>query len=170
MKNTATPRGIFTGIIGAALGITLITVNGPALLGILSKIIGIFLIIVNIPDAVLGATEFSNKLGRIRFISAAVGIVIGIVMVFLTSAALKVGMIIAGVWFLVLPIYDILTSPYKSEQFKVELPKMLIGVMLVVLGPLNAIDVIFKVIGWCVLILSVVMIVACTVSGLRQKR
>lgn len=146
----------------------LITVNATALLGVLSKIIGIFLIIVNIPDAVLGAASFSDKLGRIRFASAAVGIIIGGVMVFLPSAALRVAVIVAGVWFLVLPIYDILTSRYKSEQFKVELPKILIGIMLVVLGPLTTIDVVFTVIGWCVLAVSVVTVVLCTVSGLRK--
>lgn len=169
MKYKGSVNRLFTGIFGMVLGLVLVTVSASVLLGILSKIVGIFLIIVNIPEAVAGAMQISNAVGRVSFVSAVIGIVIGIVMVFLTSTALNVGMVIAGIWFLVLPIFDIITSPYKTEQFKAELPKIIIGIMLIVLGPLQAFDVIFTVIGWVIVVFSLLMIIAAVVETLKNN-
>ena len=143
-------------IAGVLLGIVMIFIDSALLLAILLKLVGIFLIIVYAPRAVVSFTKMNTKVGRIEFWVSLIGTVIGATVIFLPDAAMTVGMIVAGIWFIVLPIIDIIYSQYPSEQFKAELPKIIIGIVIVILGPTAFVSVLFKILGVVITVISAV--------------
>ncbi|MBR2460020.1 MAG: hypothetical protein IKB34_02150 [Clostridia bacterium] len=160
MRIGASVGRLISAIAGAALGVMLTVLNGAAVLGMISKIIGVFLLVINIPRAVIGVAGLGHRIGRMEFVSSLVGAVIGCVMLFLPGAVLGVATAIAGVWFLVLPIFDIVAATYKAEQFKAELPKLVIGVGLILLGPSAVVGILFKLIGVVIFLVSIFSLVA----------
>ena len=143
-------------IVGVLLGIVMIFIDSAVLLAILLKLVGIILIIIYAPRAVLAIRKMNTKLGRIEFWVSLIGTVIGATVIFLPGAALTAGMIVAGIWFIVLPIIDIIYSKYPSEQFKVELPKIIVGIVIVILGPTAFVSILFKILGVVITVISAV--------------
>ena len=141
---------------GLILGIVMIAIDSSTLLGVLLKLVGIFLIIIYAPRAVTSFSRIKTRVGRIEFWVSLIGTVIGATVIFLPGVAMTAGMIVAGIWFIVLPIIDVIYSKYPSEQFKAELPKIVIGVIIVFLGPSATVSVIFKIVGIVITVLSAV--------------
>ena len=156
------------GIIGLVLGLCLVTASSATVISWISRLAGLMLILINIVPAIIGALMKSEGSGRIAYISSVVGVVIGIVLLFLPTAAVSVGVIIAGVYLLVLPIYDICRSSYKAEQFKMELPKLILGAILVILGPFSLLDIAFKIVGWSTVVLSAVELCWAVYDGVKK--
>ena len=154
MKNKAFIAKLISGIAGIALGALLILVDGSAILSIISKIIGVILLVANVPGVIKSVAELNSRLGRVELIGSLIGCVIGVVMLFIPSAAISVATVIAGVWFIVLPIVDILSAQYKTEQLKSELPELLVGVALIVVGPSAMVGAVLKIVGGAIIFFS----------------
>ena len=143
-------------IVGVLLGIVMIFIDSSILLAVLLKLVGIFLIIIYAPRAVISLGQMNTKIGRIDFWISLIGTIIGATVIFLPGAAITAGMIVAGIWFIVLPVVDIIYSKYRLEQFKAELPKIIIGIVIVILGPTAFVSVLFKILGVVITVISAV--------------
>lgn len=160
MKKSGSVFELIYGIAGAALGIVLLVTNGASVLSLLTKLIGVVMLVINIPRVIVTLPTANTKKEKAELWVYLSGAIIGAVVFFLPVAAVTVGSILAGIWFLVLPIVDIVCSRYRSEQFKTELPKIIIGVALLILGPTVLFSVLVKVIGGGILVLSIVYLAA----------
>lgn len=158
MKKIDVISKLLIGIVGAALGILLLVLNGAVVLSFLVKAIGVALLVLSVPKLVAAISLLRLKSGKVIFAVALLGSIAGAVMLFLPVAAITVGAIVAGVWFIILPIVDICSSPNRSEQFKVELPEIVIGAFLIIIGPTALFSVIVKIVGGVIAFLSAVYI------------
>ena len=154
MKKDELASGVIYGIAGAAFGAVLLLTDGAFVLSFLTRLIGTVMLIINLPRVIALIRRGDVKQRRVELGVYLAGAIIGAVIFFLPTAAVTVGSVLAGIWFLLLPIVDILCSKYRTEQFKVELPKIIIGVALLIIGPTSLFSVIFKAVGGAIFLLS----------------
>lgn len=140
--------------IGLLAGGLLILLDASLLLKILFVVMGVFTVIANVPGVVAGIVDFSTRTGKFTLISSAVSVLVGFLMIFKHSALL---MVFLGVYMLVLPLIGILLASDKKKQLMSELPKMILGVVLLVVGPAETLGILFDVAGTIILVLSVVI-------------
>jgi hypothetical protein len=79
-------------------------------------------------------------------------------------------MIIVGGYLLVLPLIRILISNDKKTQLKADLPRMIIGAVMVILGPAYTTEILFKIAGWAVIGLTVVYALYAIISSIVNDR
>ena len=172
MKNTRTKQFFWTqllttALLGIALGLLLILLPVDLLLKIVFIIIGVITILSAIPSLVLGLSTFREKSGKLALISAVLSILMGILLIFDLGTVLT---IVIGVYFLVFPIVEIVLAKDRMRQFKSELPKLIIGVVLLVLSPAGALDILFDIVGWIVLGLTALSVAFSIVTFVRSKK
>lgn len=143
-------------LIGVLIGMLLIVLDVALLLKILFVAMGVFTVIVNISGLVLGIANFSTRIGKVTLLSSSISILMGILMIFKHSTLL---MILLGVYMIILPLVEILLSKNKKKQLLAELPKMILGVVLIIVGPAGTLGVLFDVAGGLVIVLSVLFAV-----------
>ena len=146
-------------LLGGLLGGLLILLSTDLLLKIIFVVMGAVTILSAIPSLLLGMTYTSERAGKLALLSAVVSIAMGIVLIFWHSSII---MLVAGIYFLLFPILEILLAKDRLRQFKSELPKIIIGVVLLVFGPAQTLDILFDVVGWIVIGLTVLSIVFTT--------
>ena len=149
---------LICGIVGLAIGIVLVVTNGAVILSFITKLLGVVMLVVNIPRVLVASSRLRTRIGAVELAVSLIGAVIGVVVFLLPAAAVTVGAILAGAWFIVFPVLDIAASRYRSEQLKAELPKIILGVVLIVLGPGVLFSVLVKVIGGIMIVLSAIYI------------
>ena len=77
-------------------------------------------------------------------------------MLFWHSSVLLVAV---GVLMIVQPILAVAKDLDRQARLKAELPKLIVGVILVLLGPANAIDILFDVAGVGLIVLSILYLI-----------
>ena len=77
-------------------------------------------------------------------------------MLFWHSSVLLVAV---GILMIVQPIIAIVNAPDRQARLKAELPKLIIGVILVLLGPAKAIDILFDVAGVGLIVSSILYLI-----------
>ena len=159
MKKDGMIFGLLYGIAGAAFGAVLLLTDGASVLSFLTKLIGTVMLIINLPRVIALVSRGDVKHRRIELGVYLAGAIIGVVIFFLPVAAVTVASVLAGVWFIVLPVVDIIGAQYRREQFKAELPKIIIGVFLIVLGPTVLFSVLVKILGGAIFVFSVIYLV-----------
>ena len=165
MKKNLLIYRITSMIIGALMGALLLLLAGVLTAETVAKIIhvglivyGIFVIIGNIPSLVSGIANIQRRDGVLDLISAIVGIALGLAMIFYQGTFLVVAV---AVYLIVFPLLRVLVSPKKGEQFKRELVRLVLGVLLLVFVPalvnvaFFAVRLILQIVGWGVIGLSV---------------
>ena len=155
-----------TALLGILIGILLILVNTAWLLKVIFVIMGIATVLYSIPGILLGASAFSTGYGKLVLILSVLGAVFGVWMIFWHSAIL---MILLGVYMVVSPLIEILLSKDKGAKFKSELPKLILGVSMLILGPAGTLDVLFDVAGVVTVLLSIVNATVLLI-GMRKKQ
>ena len=148
----ATSGILFTALLGILLGLFLLLVNVDFLLKVIFVAIGIFTLLTNLPGLFFGMATWQSKEGKLLTLLSLFAIVVGTLMVFLHNGVL---MIVLGVYFLVMPIVRTVTSRERAQTLRSELPKMILGVAMVLLGPASAVSILFRVAGWAVIALTV---------------
>lgn len=143
--------------IGVLLGLLLIVIPVGFLLDLVFFVMGIVTIAVSLPALFSLLPLRHTKVGNISLISTALLVIAGFLMLFWHSSVL---LIIVGVVMIAQPIFSIVNSTDKQARLKTEAPKLIIGVILLLLGPANTIDVLFDIAGVGVIILSIVYLIS----------
>lgn len=139
MKKNLLIARIAVMIIGILVGVLLIVLGGaltPATVATIIKwgliIYGIFIIIGNIPGLVSGIANANRPAGVFDLVSAVLGIALGIVMIFYHGSLLVA---IVAAYLIIFPLLRVLLAERKGEQFKRELVRIIMGVVLLVFVP-----------------------------------
>ncbi len=126
-------------IIGILVGVLLIVLGGaltPATVATILKwgliIYGIFIILGNIPGLVSGIANVNRPAGVFDLISAVLGIALGVVMIFYHGSILVA---FVAAYLIIFPLLRVLLAERKGEQFKRELMRIIMGVVLLVFVP-----------------------------------
>ncbi|MBQ7335348.1 MAG: hypothetical protein IJW92_02610 [Clostridia bacterium] len=159
-KNTMTTALIYT-VLGILVGILLIAISTDFLLKVVFVIMGIVTVACNLPGLIQGISENATPAGKTQLVLSALSVALGFVMIFWHNSVL---MILLGVYMLILPIVRILQAADRSAQIKTELPRLILGAVLILLGPAGVLDILFDIAGWCTIALSVVYLITVYVS------
>lgn len=144
-KNTFIPS-IIAAAIGFIIGLVIAIFSG-VIIDALFVILGIMIILCSIPDIYDAITELSKK-GLLPLILAAIPAIVGLVLIFWHNSVV---MILIGVYLLIMPIIRIVTSSDPKTQFSLELRSLILGLVLILIGPGS----IIKWAGWGLVVLSV---------------
>lgn len=156
LKNTA--QSFLTGVIvfaliGVLLGVLLILLPISFLLNIVFVVMGVVTILYSIPGIAAGLAHIDTRAGRASLTLSLLSLVVGVLLIFWHNNLL---MVILGVYFILFPLMEILLSKNKTAQLKSELPKMILGVVLLLVGPAKTLGVLFDIAGWVVIALTVI--------------
>ena len=138
--------------VGALIGLLLIVIPVGFLIDVVFFIMGIATIAISLPALFSLLPLRHTSVGKVSLISTALMVIAGFLMLFWHSSVL---LIVVGVVMIVQPILAIASDSDRQARLKAELPKLIIGVILVVLGPANAIDILFDVAGVGLIVLSI---------------
>ena len=142
--------------IGALIGLLLIVSPVGFLLDLVFFIMGIATIVVSLPALISLLSLHDTKVGRVSIVCTALMVVAGFLMLFWHSSVL---LIIVGVVMIAQPVISIVSAQDRSARLKAELPKLIIGIVLVLLGPANAIDILFDIAGVGLIVLSILYLI-----------
>ena len=141
--------------IGILIGLLLIAIPVDFLLDVVFFIMGIATIVVSLPALLSLLPLRHTKVGRISLICTAFMAFAGFLMLFWHSSVL---LVVVGVVMIAQPILAIVNAVDRKERLKAELPKLIIGLILVLLGPANAIDALFDIAGVGLIVLSILYV------------
>ena len=141
---------IIIGVLGIILGILIITIHVGVLLNIISFIVGGLVVITSFSGLMRTVSVRSGRKALQVFLNVC-GIVLGIMLMLYSGTVVRVAI---GVYMVIFPVIDIIMSKYKSEQLKVELPRILVGIFLLLIGPGTIVEAVIKVTGIVIIVLS----------------
>ena len=172
MKTARSYRFLLTQILttaffGGLLGLLLLLLPTEFLTKVIFVVLGSVMILSAIPSLVLGMSFSGGRAGKLSLISALVSVLMGIVLIFWHNNIL---MIVLGVYFLLFPLLEIALAKDRMRHFKSVLPKLIIGVVLLVLGPAKTLDLLFDVVGWIVLGLTALSILVTVIVFLKYQK
>ena len=163
VKKLVLTKMIISLVFGIIFGAALLLINSIVSVSNLIKwaiiIAGVIVTISNIPSLISGIVNVTEKQGRLELIFSALGVLMGLFMVFMHNSVITV---IVAVYLIAIPVVEIILSKDKINTLKGEWLRILIGVLLVIFLPaiFGAADTIFNIIltvcGWAIIGLSVV--------------
>ena len=163
----ALAASLILAIPGVILGLLLLLIPTDFLLKLLFVVMGVITVISSIPGILAGIAAFSTAGGKLSLVVSAISAVVGFLMVFNHNEFL---MIFLGVYMILLPVLNIILARDHFAQLKAELPKLIIGVLLVLLGPANTLDFLFRIAGWVVIAVSLVCAAVVFIGALRTPQ
>ena len=168
MNRTKTALGasLAIAIPGLIVGLLLLLIPVDLLLKLIFVIMGIITLLSSIPGFVAGIAAFSTAGGNLSLIVSAISAVVGFLMIFNHNGIL---MIVLGVYMILLPLLNVLLAKDHLVQLKAELPKLIIGLLLIILGPANALDILLRIAGWVIIVMSL-FYSAVVFVGFRKKQ
>lgn len=154
-------------LFGVGVGVLLIALPADLLLRLAFVIVGALTVLTQIPCILSGLLHLSERGGggKLLLFSSLISTALGLVMLFYPSALLSV---LLGVYLIVLPLILVLTDGDKRTRLQKELPRMILGVVLVLIGPAAILDLLFDVAGWVILVLTLVY-TAVTLLAARRR-
>lgn len=151
-NNRSLPYILTSGILGILLGTLLLVIDFSKILSLIFVIIGAFILIANLPAFIFSVTSL-NIFG---IITSSLPILAGIVMIFWHSTVL---LYIIGAYLVVLPLVRVLLSSDKQYALRIELPRLIIGLLLFIIGPGTAFNALFDVAGYIVIAFSLIFMI-----------
>ena len=143
--------------IGVLIGLLLILIPVGFLLDVVFFIMGIATIVVSLPALITLLPLRHTGVGNVSLICTALTVFAGFLMLFWHSSVL---LIVVGVIMIVQPILAIVSASDATARLKAEAPKLIVGIVLVVLGPAKAIDTLFDIAGIGLIVLSIVYLIS----------
>ena len=142
-------------LFGVGVGLLLIARPADLLLRLAFVIVGALTVITQIPCILSGLLHLSERGGggKLLLFSSLISTALGLLMIFCHSALLSV---------------LLLTDGDKRTRLQKELPRMILGVVLVLIGPAAILDLLFDVAGWVILVLTLVY-AAVTLLAARRR-
>ena len=157
-NNHARPYILTGGILGILLGVLLVAIDFSKILSTIFIIIGIFILVTNLPSFIFSLTSM-NLPGTI---SSALPLLGGALMIFWHSTVL---VYIIGVYLVVLPLTRILIRSIFARYYVfplprvgLEVPRLIMGVLLLIIGPGTAVNAMFDIAGYVIIGMSVIFI------------
>lgn len=157
IKTAFSRTSLTVAAIGVLIGLLLILIPVGFLLDVVFFIMGIAIIVVSLPALISLLPLRHTKVGNISLICTALTVFAGFLMLFWHSNVL---LIVVGVIMIVQPILSIISATDAAARLKAEAPKLIIGIVLVVLGPAKAIDTLFDIAGIALIVLSIVYLLS----------
>lgn len=152
-------------LFGILAGVLLIALRADLLLRVAFVIVGVLTVLTQIPGVVTGLLQISERRGKLLLITSALSAAMGLVMIFFHSALLSV---ILGLYLIVLPLILVLQDTDKRARLERELPRMILGVVLLLVGPAAALDILFDVAGWVIIALTVLYTLVTLLAARRR--
>ena len=150
-------------VFGIALGGVLLLINEFVSASSLIKwaiiIAGIVITVANVPSLISGIVNVSEKEGLVELILSAVGVLMGLVMIFMHNSVIT---IIFAVYLIIIPVVEIILSKDRINTLKGEWLRILIGALLIAFLPalFGAADKIFNIIltisGWVIIAITAI--------------
>ncbi len=164
MKKNLLVARIVVMIIGILVGVLLLVLGSVLTAGTVAKIInigliiyGILIIIGNIPGLVSGIANIHKPAGVFDLVASILGIALGVAMIFYQGTLLVT---LVAIYLIIFPLIRVLLAQNKGEQFKRELLRIVLGLVLLIFVP-ALVDAAFTVVhlllvigGWLVIGLS----------------
>ncbi len=141
------------GILLIAVGIFFCAGNTDILTKVLFVIIGVLMIASNVKPLI----DSIKKNDTIDIVTRVLFIVFGIMFIFYHNTALS---IIVGVLFIVFPIIKIILAENKMAMFVANLPELIIGIIILIVGPSTVGHVLFVVIGIFLILFGIISILS----------
>lgn len=159
MKNTSNNlkkmtliSALITGVVGILIGILLLCISAEKLFSILSILLGLIGVIVTLPPF-LDAVMHNGRPGSATdIILHGIVLLISLALIFTRNFVV---MILVGIFLVIVPVVRIARATDTFGQFKQDLPRILIGIVLICIGPCRVIDTLFSIVGWIVIAISV---------------
>ncbi|MGN1234394.1 MAG: hypothetical protein ACI4U2_00245 [Christensenellaceae bacterium] len=142
---------ILLSLLIVAIGTALIVVPVAQLIWLSFVLLGIAIVASAIPELIhqihfLGEEPFSG------FVATLVRLVLGFLLIFWQQPVL---MIVIGVLLVVLPLIRVFSCSERMFMLKRELPTIVIGVILIFVGPASFLEILFRVAGGITVALGV---------------
>lgn len=143
-------------VLGILLGILLLVIDAGWLLGAVFVIAGIITAFYGIVG--IFAALVARRLGGsgVELIVAILETLFGLLLILWNNSIL---LIVVGVAFIVLPILDLVAAKDRSAQLKKSLPKLILGAVMILLGPASVASILFRVAGWAIIALTIVYLI-----------
>ncbi len=164
MKKNLLVARIIVMVIGIMLGVLLLVVGSILTPSTIEKIIdigliiyGVIIIIGNVPGLISGIADIRKTEGVFDLVTSVLGIGLGIAMIFYRGEIL---ISLVAVYLIIFPIIRVLLSKNKGEQFKREILRILLGVVLWLFVPglagatAEIVHRLLVIAGWVVIALS----------------
>lgn len=164
MKKNLLVARIVAMVIGILVGVLLIVLGGvmtPSTVGTIIHwgliIYGVIIIIGNIPGLIGGIANVNKPAGVFDLVCAALGIALGVAMIFYQGSILVA---LVAIYLIVFPMIRVLLAEKKADQLKRELIRVILGVVLLVFVPnwtqaiANVLQILLFVLGGLVILLS----------------
>lgn len=152
---------LLSALIGILAGVLLIALSADLLLKIVFVIMGIITVFYSLPGITLGLMSLGTRGGKVTLLFSVISAVFGFLMIFWHESFL---MFFLGGYLLILPLIQILLAKEKLDQLKSELPKLILGVVMLLIGPAGAIGILFDVAGWVIIVLTLLYTVGSLLS------
>lgn len=152
-------------VLGVGLGVVLILVSPSALLWLASVLLGIGIVISVLPELIhevqyYGEEPTSDLVGTIFVL------LLGLLLIFCHH---WVAILVVGILLIVIPCWKIATALSKKDMFLNQLPVLIFGVILLVVGPAKFLGILFDIAGWAIIVLTVFQLVYAIVILVKAK-
>lgn len=166
MKKNLLVARIVVMVIGILVGVLLLVLGSILKPSTVATIIhwgliiyGIIIVISNIPGLISGIANVNKAAGVFDLICSILGIALGAAMIFYQGSILVA---LVAVYLIVFPLVRVLLADQKAEQFKRELLRIVLGVVLLVFVPslvgaaFTLVHLLLVIGGWIVIALSTI--------------
>ncbi len=133
-------------------GLMFVVVDAYKINKVIFGIIGIILVITAIPGFLVPVSE--SKENKVTFINSIILFISGILMLFDHSSVLN---IICAIIFIVIPLINLFYALDKKKRFLNDLPKYIIGILVLILSIDGVLNIIYTIIGIILIIISLII-------------
>lgn len=165
LKRMVTAAVIGVALMGFLCGIALILIPADFLLKAIFIVVGVITVLGSIPGVLLGYAAISSSFGRVELLSSLISMLLGIVMIFWHS---QVVMIVVGAYLVVLPLINLLVALVRGGRWMAELPKIVLGAILLLIGPVETFAIMLDVAGWIVIGVTALFVLAAIAFACRR--
>ena len=168
MRKVSVIPTVTVGVLGVAFGILFALLAG-VIFDVILIVCGIFTLLAGVPQFIEAVSELSQKkkIAALDFVMSVMTVAVGVMLIFYRN---EIVMLLVGAYLIVFPLIRTLVSSNKLGQLATELPSMILGVVLMIVAPRAFIDVIGKIAGGVIIVLSIIYVVVGILAYLRAKK
>ncbi len=153
-------------VLGLLTGILFLTIPVKWILSLLFVVLGIFTVISAIPGMVTGIHSIETGAGKFLLVTSLLELAVGLLLIFWHNTIL---MLAVGAYLVVLPLLEIFAASDRNAAFRRALPQLILGVVLILVGPANALEWLLRAAGVAVLVMTVLAVILMTVAIQKKQ-